>query len=274
MLQTVHIGWAASVSRLSRRQRWAAAVLGAVVIFALVGPLVWPEYAAQELSRYLEPPSLSEPLGRDDLGRSVIARLAHATRLSLFLAILCVLTALVAGTVAGIVAAWRGGWLDAVIRGASETLIALPALLVVLIFSAMADGNLWTLYIGLALAQWVEYFRMVRARSSLLLAGPAVEAARLLQLGPVHIVRRHLWPDLRPLLFTLATFGLGTSVLALSTLGFVGVGVRPPTPELGLMITEAFPHYDEAPWLSAAPVVVLAVIIIGLLGLRKEGIRT
>lgn len=270
----------AVLPRDTRRPRWllkgtatqrvAAGLLAVLVLFAVAGPLLWPQHAVQDLARFLEAPSLAEPLGRDHLGRSVIARLAHATQLSLLMAVLCVATALLAGTLAGILAAWRGGWIDTILHGLSEAFIALPALLVVLMFSAVANGDLWTLYAGLALAQWVEYFRMVRARSGLILAAPAVEAAGLLRLGPAHIVRRHLWPELRPLLTTMATFGIGTSILALSTLGFVGIGVRPPTPELGLMITEAFPYYHEAPWMSLAPVLVLTTILIGLLSLRRK----
>ena len=248
----------------------SAGLLGVLIIFAVAGPLIWPDHAVQDLSRFLEGPGVGEPLGRDHLGRSVIARLAHATRLSLMMAVLCVSAALLFGTLAGIAAAWRGGWVDSVLHGLSEVFIALPALLVVLVVSAIANGDLWTLCLGLALAQWVEYFRMVRARSGLVLAGPAVEAAGLLQLGPVHIVRRHLLPELRPLLTTMATFGVGSSILALSTLGFVGIGVRPPAPELGLMITEAFPFYHEAPWMALAPVLVLTTILIGLLGLRSK----
>lgn len=254
-------------------QQASLVLLGLLALFALVGPLVWRDHAAQDLARFLQSPSLGEPLGRDHLGRSVVARLAHATRLSLLLAVLCVATAALAGTLAGVVAAWRGRWIDTVLRGLSEALIALPALLVVLVFAAMADGRLWTLYVGLALAQWVEYFRVVRARSGLVLAGPAVEAAGLLRLGPLHIVRRHLWPDLRPLLTSMATLGIGTSVLALSTLGFVGVGLRPPTPELGLMITEGFPYWSEAPWMSLSPVLILTVTLVGLLGLRNSEAR-
>jgi peptide/nickel transport system permease protein len=255
---------------LTSARGWSAAILIGLAAFAFVGPFVWSDPIAQDLARSLEAPSVVELLGRDHLGRSVIARLAHATRLSLLLASVCVATALIAGSLTGVLAAWRAGWVDAILHGLSEALIALPALLVVLVFSAMADGGLWTLYVGLALAQWVEYFRVVRARSGLVFAGPAVEAAGLLRLGPRHVLLRHVWPDLRPLLTTMATFGLGTSILALSTLGFVGVGVRPPTPELGLMITEAFPFYDEAPWLSLAPVLILGLLILGLLGLRSQ----
>jgi peptide/nickel transport system permease protein len=252
--------------------RWAAVVvLGLLVCFALIGPLVLADPAAQDLDHYLEAPTLAEPLGRDDYGRSVLARLAHATRLSLVLGAVCVATALVLGTAGGIAAAWIGGWVDAGLRAVSEVFVAVPALLIVLLVAALStDGSLWTLYLGLALAQWVEYFRVVRARSGLVLASPAVEAAGLLRLGRLHVVRRHLWPDLRPLLTTLASLGMVTSILAMSTLGFVKVGLQPPRAELGLMITESFPFYDVAPWMSLAPVTVLFLLTVCFLALRRS----
>ena len=264
----------ATVARATRRgtvaRRAAVLALVALAAFAIIGPWVLSDPSAQDLGRYLEPPTLAEPLGRDDYGRSVISRLAHATRLSLVLAALCVATALVLGTTAGIASAWFGGWIDAVLRAVSEAFLAIPALLVVLLVSALASGgSLWALYIGLALAQWVEYFRVVRARSGLVLGSPAVEAAGLLKLGPVHVVRRHLWPELRPLLTTLASLGMVTSILAMSTLGFVKVGLQPPRAELGLMITDAFPFYDVAPWMSIAPIAVLFLLTICFLSLRS-----
>lgn len=256
-------------------RRVALLGLALLAAFAIVGPLVLADPAAQDLSRFLERPSASEPLGRDDYGRSVLARLAHATRLSLTLSALCVATALLLGTVAGIASAWFGGWIDAVLRAVSEAFVAVPALLVVLLVSALASGgSLWALYLGLALAQWVEYFRVVRARSGLVLGSPAVEAAGLLELGPAHVVRRHLWPDLRPLLGTLAALGMVTSILAMSTLGFVKVGLQPPRAELGLMITESFPFYDVAPWMSLAPIAVLFLLTVCFLALRDSEERS
>lgn len=258
-------------ARWSWGRRASAVVLAAVVLSALVGPLVLADPAAQDLGRYLQAPSWSEPLGTDDYGRSVVSRLAHATRLSLVLAALCVATALVLGTLAGVLAAWTGGWVDAVLRAISEAFVALPALLVVLLVSALATGgSLVAIYVGIALAQWVEYFRVVRARSGLVLGSSAVEAAGLLQLGRWHVVRRHLLPDLAPLLTTLASLGMVTSILAMSTLGFVKVGLQPPRAELGLMITESFPFYDVAPWMVLGPVSVLFVLTVCLLGLRTR----
>lgn len=264
-------------TRPRRRPAWSptrllsASALGGLVLFALVGPLVLADPTAQDLGAYLRPPSAAEPLGTDEYGRSVVARLAHATRLSLVLGAVCVATALVLGSFAGIVAAWLGGWVDAVLRSVSEAFVAVPALLVVLLVAALSsDGSLWSLYIGIALAQWVEYFRVVRSRSGLVLASPAVEAAGLLRLGALHVVRRHLWPDLRPMLTTLASLGMVTSILAMSTLGFVKVGLQPPRAELGLMVTESFAFYDAAPWLALAPVAVLFVLTVSFLGLRRS----
>ncbi|WP_299445062.1 ABC transporter permease [uncultured Phycicoccus sp.] len=265
---------AATVDGARRRRPLTRVValggLLALAVFAVIGPLMLPDPAAQDLSRYLEAPTLAEPLGRDDYGRSVLARLAHAARLSLVLAAGCVATALVLGTTAGVVSAWLGGWVDALLRAVSEAFVAIPALLVVLLVSALGSGGIWALYLGLALAQWVEYFRVVRARTGLVLGSPAVEAARLLRLGPVHVVRRHLWPDLRQLLTTLASLGMVTSILAMSTLGFVKVGLQPPRAELGLMITDSFPFYDIAPWLALAPVTVLFLLTVCFLGLRTS----
>lgn len=253
------------------RIRWVPALLLlAIAAFALIGPLVWRDPSNQELARFLEPPSWGEPLGRDHLGRSVAARLAHATRLSLGLGALCVAVAAITGSGLGLLAARLGGPVDAVLRSISEVMVALPAMLVVLLVAAFASGDLWTLYAGMALAQWIEYFRVVRARSGVLLAGPAVEAARLLQLGPLHVVRRHVWPELGGLLSTMATFGLVTSILTMSALSYVGVGVKPPRADLGLMLTESFPLYHEAPWLALGPVAVLALLTVSLLTLRRQ----
>lgn len=256
--------------RRLRRPRQAAAVsvLALVALFAVVGPLVWHDPAAQELGRSLESPSLTDPLGRDHLGRSVMSRLAHATQLTLALATLSVVASALIGGAAGILAARTGRAVDAVVNAVVETIAAIPALLIVLLAAALADGSLLVLYIGIAIPQCVEWFRVVRARSAVVLAGPAVGAARMLDLGTWHVLRRHLWPELAPVALTLGTFGIGTAVLALSTLGYVGVGLRPPTAELGLMITEALPFWSQAPWMVLAPVLILSTVLAALLGAR------
>lgn len=256
--------------RLSTGRRAGAAVLIAAGLFALVGPIVTGDPLRQDLWRGLEAPGGSFLLGTDHLGRDMLARLAHAARLSLGLAALTVVSAAVPGTLLGIAAAWRGGWLERGLVGIADGVLALPALLLVALLSGAAPGSLWPYYLGLSLAFWVEYFRVVRAASRGLLASPHVEASRLLGFGPGYILRRHLLPELAPLLFTLMTLGAATAVLSLATMGFVGVGLRPPTPELGVMMIELLPYYQEAPWLLAAPVTLLVAVVVALALLRKD----
>lgn len=257
--------------RLTRAQTVGILLLAAASLFALFGPwLVGIDPARQQLERFLELPSMPHPLGFDQLGRDMLARLAHGTRLSLSLAIVSVLTAAIPGTLAGLLAAWRGGWIERMLAAVADAVLALPGLLLVLLLAAFAPGGFWPLYVGISLALWVEYFRVVRAASRILLASPHVEAARLLGFGPLHVVRRHLLPELLPQLFTLMRFGFAGAVLAMSALGFVGVGLQPPTPELGVMMIELLPYYGEAPWLVGAPVLVLFLVLLGLLLLSPE----
>ncbi|MCP1576945.1 ABC transporter permease [Herbaspirillum rubrisubalbicans] len=252
--------------------QWAGLLLLLmIVLFAWLGPLLIDiDPARQQLSRFLEAPSLAHPLGYDQLGRSMLARLAHGTRLSLSLALVSVLSAAIPGIVIGLLAAWCGGWVERVLAALADAVLALPGLLLVLLLAAFAPGGFWPLYVGISLALWVEYFRVVRAASRILLASAPVEASRLLGFGPGYIVRRHLIPALWPRLFTLMRFGLAGAVLAMSALGFVGVGLQPPTPELGVMMIELLPYYREAPWLVGAPVLVLFLTLLALLLLSPQ----
>ena len=258
-------------------RRWSTAQIAGVllvvliVLFAGLGPwLLDADPARQQLARFLEAPSLAHPLGYDQLGRDMLARLVHGTRLSLSLAVVSVLSAAIPGVLIGLLAAWCGGWVERVLAAFADAVLALPGLLLVLLLAAFAPGGFWPLYVGISLALWVEYFRVVRAASRILLASPQVEASRLLGFGPGYIVRRHLLPALLPRLFTLMRFGLAGAVLAMSALGFVGVGLQPPTPELGVMMIELLPYYREAPWLLGAPVGVLFLTLLGLLLLSPQ----
>ena len=232
---------------MPRRRIIGLALIGSMATFALLGPWLIPvDPLRQDLRSTLNAPGDGFLLGADHLGRSMAARLAHAARLSLTLGGITVVSAAIPGVLLGIAAAWAGGLLDRLLTSVCDAVMALPGLLLVLIVAAFAPGAFWPLYLGIALALWVEYFRVVRTVARRRLAAPDVEAARLLGFSPAHVVRRHLLPELAPVVITLMSFGLATAIVAISTLSYVGIGLKPPIPEWGSMI------FDRAAFNSGA----------------------
>lgn len=248
-----------------------AAILVLVAGFALLGPLAVPgDPLAQSLMKSLAAPDQAGPFGYDHLGRSLYHRLAHALRLSPAIALAAVATAAAAGLILGTLAAARGGWIDRLLVILADALMALPGLLMVLIVLAIMPGTATGFWAGLSLVLWVEFFRLTRANTRALLASPAVEASRLLGFGWVYVFRRHLWPEMAPMMLTAAAFGTATAIMAIAALGFVSVGMRAPTPELGLMMVELLPYWREAPMALLTPVLACFTLLLGLTLLARD----
>ena len=240
-------------------------LLAGLALCAIMGPnLIGIDPARQSLLSTLQGPSAEHWLGTDHLGRDMLARLLSGAQLSLSLAALSVVTAALPGTFLGIIAAWRGGWTERLLTLFADAVLALPGLLLVLMLAAISPGSWWALYAGLSLTLWVEYFRYTRQRARVVLAEPSVEASRLLGFGPLHVVRRHLLPEIGPGLLTIAAFGAATAVTAVAALGFVSVGIRPPTAEWGVMMTQLLPYWREAPFLILQPVICLVITVLAL----------
>ncbi|MGH1415499.1 MAG: ABC transporter permease [Pelagimonas sp.] len=241
------------------------ALMTCLVVAAIGGPdLIGIDPAKQSLLATLERPSFAHPLGTDHLGRDMTARLLAGAQLSLSLACLSVITAGLPGTILGVLAAWFGGWTDRILGAFADAVLALPGLLLVLMLAAISPGSWWALYAGISLTLWVEYFRYTRQRARIVLAEPSVEASRMLGLGPWLLLRRHLIPEIGPGLLTIAAFGAATAVTSVAALGFVSVGIRPPTAEWGVMMTELLPYWREAPFLILQPVVCLVITVLAL----------
>lgn len=233
--------------------------------FALLGPLlIGRDPYNQNLAMALRPPSFEAPLGTDSFGRSVLARLAEAARVSFGLAALSVATAAVLGGLTGVAAAWWGGWRERLLSSFADGVLAIPGLMLVVLLVSFAPGQFWLLYLAISLTLWVEYFRVVRAVSKQVLGGSPVQASRLLGFDMLYVVRRHLLPEIAPLVLTLMTFGVASAVLAIASLGYINIGLRPPAAELGQMMAEYLPLYQRAPWLLASPVALLILAVLGL----------
>ncbi|MDS9468497.1 ABC transporter permease [Paracoccus sp. MBLB3053] len=253
-----HRGWTVT--------QWAGAVIVAAMLgFAILAPMVFPaDPLKQNLRHILGGPDATAPFGYDHLGRSLMARLASALRLSLSIAAAAVVSSAALGVSVGVLAAWHGGWVDRTLSLIADSFLALPGLLMVLIILAIVPSTPIAFWIGLSLILWIEYFRLSRAVARRLLVAPGVQASRLLGFGPVYIFRRHLWPELAPMLLTVASFGAATAIMTIAALGFVSVGMRAPTPELGLMMVEILPYYREAPMALMTPVLATFLTLLGL----------
>lgn len=250
---------------LSSSQRVGAGLLTLLVLFAVLeGLLGRGDPALQNLAQRFATPSLADPLGTDPFGRSMLARMGAALRLSLSLSLVCVFTSAFIGVALGVAAGWRQGWVDRVLSFVLNVLLALPGLVLILLVAGLAPGSLLALYVAISLVLWVEYFRVVRAITRQVVASQPMQASRMLGFGWLYCLRRHVWPALRGPVATLAAFGAAGSIMALAALGFVAVGLRPPTAELGLMMVELFPYYSDAPWVLAQPVLAVLLLVLGL----------
>lgn len=252
------------MTALNKMQKLGAIFLILLTSLVVIETLFWGnDPALQNLELVFTGPSLANPLGTDQFGRSNLARLSSALQTSLLMVLISVVTSSVLGVALGVLAGWKKGWIDRILSSLVNVVLALPGLILILLFGALIPGSFFILYVAISLVLWVEYFRVIRAKTMALIPLPEIQAAQLFGFGPWHIFRRHLWPSFRKDVFTLACFGAGTSVLALASVGFVYVGLRPPHAELGLMMVELFPYYSDAPWVLLQPLLAVVLMVLG-----------
>lgn len=247
-----------------KKSQWLGLIILTILLaFAYLQPFYYPtDENLQHLNATLQSSSSEYWFGTDHLGRDMLSRLASAIRLSFSLIVISVLCSLVSGLITGIIAGYFGGIFDKVLGFLCDMIMALPGLLFILLFASIAPNSFLALYLGISLVMWVEFFRMARAISKTLATSPEIESSRLMGMGFCYCVKRHFLPKLAPVMMTLSAFGAGNAVLALATLGFVNVGLRPPTAELGLMMTELFPYYYEAPMIFIQPIVAVFLLVL------------
>jgi peptide/nickel transport system permease protein len=271
---------------------WAAGLfLAAVALTAMAAPLVGSmlglDAEAVDLLARLEPPSAAHPLGTDELGRDVLLRLLYAGRISLAVGVIGALLAALIGATLGLVAGYAGGGLDALLMRVTDAVIALPLLPVLIVLAAVdpaklglpaafgqgAGGSIGRIVLIVALFGWTTTARLVRASVLSLRRRDFITAARALGLGPMRIALRHLLPNAATPLIVATTLAVGNIILAESVLSFLGLGVQPPVPSWGNMLTGAQELLFEAPRLAVWPglLIFLTVAACNLLG---DALRT
>jgi peptide/nickel transport system permease protein len=250
---------------MSMLRQTGLGLIGVMLVLALLGPvLATTAPDAQDLARILEPPGALFLLGTDHLGRSVAARLAEGARVSLAVAALASGVAVAIGAVLGIAAASLGSWPAALLRGSIDLVQALPNFLGLLLVATLFPVGPVAIGLAFALIAWVEPARVALLTAETTARSPAVEAARLVALPPHRIARDLLLPPLLPPLAAVGGLLFGQAVLGIAALGFLGLGLRPPSPEWGAMIADSLPYASEAPHLLLAPALAIITTVAGL----------
>jgi peptide/nickel transport system permease protein len=241
-----------------------ATLLAVLLAATLMAPWLAPRGPTEvDLRHRLQPPTWAEPLGTDELGRSTLARVLHAGRVSLWVAVVTVLAAAAAGGALGALAGAAPGRLDGLLMRFVDALLICPPLLLALVIVGVLGPGLWPAAVALAVAEAPVFARLVRSVILTTRELPYVEAAVASGARPRRVLLRHVLPAAAGVVVVQATVTVGFVVVALAGLGFLGLGVQPPTADWGDMLARARHHLPAAPWLMLAPGAAITSAVLG-----------
>ncbi len=266
------------------KQSWAklrrnrAALVGGIllliyVLTALLAPVLFPgNPSAPNLMKSLERPSLEHPLGTDELGRSILGRIIYGSRVSLLIAVGVISVGLFIGVPLGLVSGYYGGKVDFGIQRVTDTMLAFPGFLLALALVAVLGVGLKNTVISIGISMVPTYIRLVRGCVLSVKEEVYVEAARAVGTRDIAILFRHILPNVMVPITVQTSLGMGTAILFAAGLGFLGIGVQPPTPEWGTMLGSGRVYLFNAPHVATIPgiAIFLAVLSFNLLG---DGLR-
>ena len=243
-----------------------------VVLMAVVGHF-WTPYGTTDMNGILKnaAPSLAHPFGNDNFGRDILSRIMNGMGTTCFVALCTVGIGVVFGTLVGAVTGFFGGWLDEIIMRLNDALSAFPSILLALIFiSLLGPGKNNILALGVLFIP--SFARIVRSEIIRYKELEFVKSAQVMGAGKLRIIFVHILPNAMVSMLTSATVGFNNAVLAEASMSYLGLGVQPPEPSLGLMLSDAQAYLQIAPWAAIFPGLMIVVIILGF-SMISEGLR-
>jgi peptide/nickel transport system permease protein len=254
------------------------AVAGSVIVLflfavSLLAPWCAPyDPNAIDLNRVLAPPSAGHPFGTDPLGRDVLSRMIWGAGISLKVGFVATGIAILIGTFLGALAGYYGRWVDALIMRFVDIMLCFPTFFLILAVIAILEPSIWNIMIVIGLTGWMGVTRLVRADFISLKERDFVQAARGIGASDFRIIFLHILPNAMASVLVTASLGVAGAILTESALSFLGIGVQPPTPSWGNILTAGKDNIDIAWWLSLYPGMAILITVLGY-NLLGEGIR-
>lgn len=252
-----------SLRSLNAQLLAGASIMCAIILIAVIVPLIWPQGAtAISADDSLAPPSVHHLFGADNLGRDVLNRVAAGYRISVSVAVGSILIALAIGVPLGLVAGYSGGIIDGLIMRPLDVLMAFPAILLAIVVTAILGTGTGVVMLAIGIVYIPIIARVMRASTLVVRREPYVEAARARGASHVRIIVRRVLPNSIAPVIIQASLLMGIAILLEAALSFVGLGVQPPTPSLGLMLADGRDFLSNAPWAMIAPGVAIMFLVL------------
>jgi peptide/nickel transport system permease protein len=247
-----------------------------MIVVAVAAPWIapYPEQGrgASDIQSRFEAPSWDHPFGTDNQGRDVLSRVIFGARIPLVISAVVVAAVLLIGPLLGGLAGYYGGWADEVIMRVTDIFLAFPALVLAMAMVAILGPNLRNLALAIVITWWPWYTRLVRGMAVSLRQRPYVEAAKTMGVRDGRIVLRHILPNAFGPVIVQITLDVGTVILEVAGLSFLGLGAKPPTPEWGLMVSEGVEYVLEQWWMSVFPGLAIFLLVLAF-NLVGDGLR-
>lgn len=246
-------------------------ILALIILGALFAPYITPQLPQEtSLELRLKPPFWMDDsvspyfLGTDQLGRDMWTRMVYGARISLMIGFLAMLVAGPVGVFLGLISGYRGNYTDAVIMRIADAQLSIPSILLAVTIIAVLGRSLIILIVVLGITKWVEYARVSRAEALRLKETDFVHASRLVGAKPARLLFQHILPNLMTPIIVLASFSVAEMILAEAALSFLGLGVQPPTPSWGSMISDGRDYLNNAWWVATWPGIAVLITVLAI----------
>jgi len=261
-----------------RFKRNITALAGCAIVFlvflvALSAPVISPYDPAQiDVGKILSAPSWSHPLGTDELGRDVLSRMFWGARISLLVGFVAVGISILIGVILGAIAGYYGRVLDDILMRFVDVMLSIPTFFLILAVIALLEPSIWNIMIVIGVTSWMGVTRLIRGQFLNLKGADYVVSAKALGAGDLRIIFFHILPNAMAPVYVSAVLGVAGAILVESSLSFLGLGVQPPTPSWGSILTAGKDNIEIAWWLSLFPGLAILITVLGY-NLLGEGLQ-